>query len=73
MTNENYEWGFYRRKIPYLIKQAGEPSVIVFEPSRDIMKSTASNITAVIKNYTMLLPPGYSFCILGYDRNLPII
>ena len=69
--NRDYEWGIYKDKVPYLIKEKGEPSIIIFEPSRELVKNVTNRVEETIKTYNMILPPGCSLCVLGYDPNLP--
>ncbi|GEM_PF-3236441 len=70
-SKQGYVWGIYEDKIPYLIKDAGEPALIIFEPSRELLKNITLRVDEVIKIYKMILPANCSLCVLGYDPNLP--
>ena len=54
-NNLDYEWGIYKDKIPYLIKEKGEPSIIIFEPSRELVKDVTNRVDDIIKTYDMIL------------------
>ncbi len=71
MTGTDYEYGLYKNRIPYLIREGEGPSVIIFEPSRELVKSLIFETDRILKTYDHFLPPNCSLCILGYDRNLP--
>ena len=68
---QGYEWGIYKDKIPYLIRDEGAPSIIIFEPSRELLMNVTNRVDDVIKTYDMILPPDCSICVIGYDPNLP--
>ena len=66
-----YEWGVSEKGIPYIIRETGSPAVIVFEPSRDLLKSLVTRVEYIIGNMNRILPEECSLCVLGYDQNLP--
>ncbi|MEN8250073.1 MAG: alpha/beta hydrolase [Bacteroidota bacterium] len=71
-NKQDYEWGIYKGKLPYLLRLKGDPSIIIFEPSRELVKNVTHRIDDIIKTYNMILPAKCSLCVLGYDPNLPV-
>ncbi len=72
MDNKKIEYGLYNNRIPYLIRRgSGEPSIIVFEPSRELIKSLVYRADSIVKTYNKILPSNCSLCVLGYDPGMP--
>ncbi|MFX0099646.1 MAG: alpha/beta fold hydrolase, partial [Candidatus Hodarchaeota archaeon] len=65
------ETGRYLERIPYVKGGSGEKTIIILPGSFDFVLSVELDPKAAYKRYMSLLPGGYKFCILGYDRNLP--
>ena len=71
MRKTDFKYGLFKNKIPYCIRESGSPSIIIFEPSGELIKSLIHKTDTILKTYDTILPPGCSLCVLSYDNNLP--
>jgi pimeloyl-ACP methyl ester carboxylesterase len=68
---QKIESGIFNNKVPYVKVTAGPDLIIVIDSSNDLMSSLLKDPASRKKQYGMLIPPEYSFYVLGFNPDMP--